>query len=155
VALMYANFRCHHRHDPWFQRNLQRLVRIDGFDHRLLQIHHQHMAAYCRWRLPRIERAPVIDRSSPDYPVDLVAIWRKFLTEDVLDLLLDRHTLKTLCRLVLYRNLDVSDDYSDELRRILMRRYGRECIALCEWVGSEIPATRDPDESSQQQGAHE
>jgi hypothetical protein len=156
VALKGASYRCHHRHDPWFTRNLPRLLRIDGFDHRLLQIHHQHLAAYFRWTtLPRIDRPPAWDRCSPDYPLYLVALWRNFLNQEVHDLLQDRHTLETLCCLVLYQNFDFSDAYYDELRRILMRRYGRECIALCEWVGSEIPVTRDPDESSQQQGAHE
>ena len=46
---------------PWIDRNFERLLRItrEGFSHKLLQVPHEHMAAYHRWIMPRVARESV------------------------------------------------------------------------------------------------
>jgi hypothetical protein len=114
---------------PWIDRNFDRLRAVDGFSHKNLVLQHQHVAAYFRWTMPRIEREAVCDRSAPDYPFDLLDAWTGFLRKEIPDLFASRDTLVAICKTILYRHFDASDGPWDQLRDILMRRYGYECVS--------------------------
>jgi len=118
---------------PWVQRNLPRMRALDGFNHKILQVPHEHIAAYFRWTMPRVTREEVLP-TEPGYPRDLLHAWREFLLRDIPELFRKREAAIALTRMVLYDNFDFSDPARDALHRILFERYGYECVANTWWA---------------------
>jgi hypothetical protein len=119
---------------PWIDRHFERMRRVDRFNHKLLQLHHEHIAAFHRWTMPRVARR-LVSRSEADaYPMDLLDSWRGFLSREIPALLSSRDALLAFAKLMLYRNFDASDQAADALHDILMRRYGFECVTDVWWA---------------------
>jgi hypothetical protein len=70
---------------------------------------------------------PLVLGSNPSGPT-------KFLRKEIPDLLSRDDALLSLCKGVLYRNLDASKEADKRLREILMRRYGFECVSKTWWA---------------------
>jgi hypothetical protein len=119
---------------PWIDRNLDRIERIDGFSHKLLQVPHGHMAAYFRWIMPRNERAGVITEIQDEYPMDLLESWKSFLQKDIPEVLSSDDALVALAKSIVYQLFDAGDDAYHDFQDILMRRYGYECVAQTGWA---------------------
>jgi len=122
-----------HSTEPWVQRNLPRMRRLDGFNHKILQVPHEHIAAYFRWIMPRAARKGV-PPDDPAYPRDLLAAWRDFLLQDIPDLFRSREAAMAIPRMVLYDNFDFSDPARDAFHRILFERYGYDCVSETWWA---------------------
>lgn len=122
-----------HSTEPWVQRNLPRMRRLNGFNHKILQVPHEHIAAYFRWTMPRVTREAV-QRDDPAYPRDLLEAWRNFLLQDIPDLFRSREAAMAIPRMVLYDNFDFSDGARDAFHRILFERYGYDCVAETWWA---------------------
>jgi hypothetical protein len=123
-----------HRHVPWIARNRDRLLAIDGFNHKLLQAPHEHIAAYYRWTMPRVRRRVVVHEAGKPYPYDVVDQWRAYLRRDIPELLAAPEATVALAKLILYRNFDASDAARDAFHRILFERYGYACVAKTWWA---------------------
>jgi hypothetical protein len=122
---------------PWLDRNWERLLKIerDGFSHKLLQVPHEHMAAYHRWIMPRVEREGVMYTSDDTYPMDLLEDWKAFLRADVFDLLSSSNrALVSLAKSMVYQSFDAGEEAYHDFQDILMRRYGFECVAETGWA---------------------
>jgi hypothetical protein len=130
---------------PWLDRNMDRIRAIDGFNHKLLQIPHQHIAAYHRWTMPRVERK--LQRHVGEvYPAGLLDSWLGFLRADIPDLLSSDRALVALTKSIVYRQFDAGDEAYYEFQDILMRRYGHACVAGTWWAAevaerSGVPVT--------------
>jgi hypothetical protein len=134
-VILAANAR--RRSVPWLDRNWERLLKLerDGFSHKLLQVPHEHMAAYHRWIMPRVEREGVIYTSDDTYPMDLLEDWRAFLKADVFDLLSSSNrALVSLAKSMVYQSFDAGEEAYHDFQDILMRRYGLECVAKTWWA---------------------
>ena len=123
-----------HGQVPWVKRNLPRLRRLDGFNHKILQVPHEHIAAYFRWTMPRVSRRPAMRHLDDPYPYDLLDRWREFLMREIPDLLSRRDAAVALATMVLYDNFDFSDQARDTFHRILFQRYGLECLSKTRWA---------------------
>ena len=123
-----------HAEVPWVKRNLPRLLRLDGFNHKILQVPHEHLAAYFRWTMPRVSRESVMRHLDEPYPYDLLDQWREFLMREIPELLSQREAAVALATVVLYDNFDFSDQARDTLHRILFQRYGFECVSQTWWA---------------------
>jgi hypothetical protein len=122
---------------PWIDRNFHRLLQVEreGFSHKLLQVPHEHMAAFHRWIMPRVAREPVHDVSEDAYPMDLLHEWKACLKADIFDLLSSSNrALVALAKSVVYKSFDAGDDAYHDLQDILMLRYGFECVAETWWA---------------------
>ena len=105
------------------------------FSHKLLQVPHEHIAAFHRWIMPRVAREPVHDVSEDAYPMDLLNEWRVCLTADIFDLLsTSNRALVALAKSIVYKSFDAGDDAYHDLQDILMLRYGFECVAETWWA---------------------
>ena len=125
------------RGHPWLHRTFERMQRIhkDGFSHKMLQIPHEHIAAYFRWTLPRVARKCVAtpDEDRP-YPMDLLDTWRAFLRKEIPDLLSSNDALVALAKSMVYQLFDAGDAAYHDFQDILMRRYAFECVSRCWWA---------------------
>jgi hypothetical protein len=119
---------------PWIDRNLERIQRIDGFNHKLLQVPHEHMAAYFRWTMPRISRGAAFDATDDTYPMDLLDSWRSFLKSDIPDLLSSDEALVALAKCIVYKSFDAGDDAYHDFQDVLMLRYGFACVEKTWWA---------------------
>jgi len=122
---------------PWIDRNFHRLLQVERerFSHKLLQVPHEHIAAFHRWIMPRVAREPVYDVSEDAYPMDLLHEWKACLKADIFDLLSSSNrALVALAKTVVYKSFDAGDDAYHELQDILMLRYGFECVAETWWA---------------------
>jgi hypothetical protein len=136
------------RRHPWLERNLERMRRIgrEGFSHKLLRVPHEHIAAYFRWRMPRIERRPVIlpvEGMDPLYPVDLLDAWKAFLRKEIPDLLSADDALVSLARSMVYQKFEEGDKAYYQFQDVLMRRYGFACVKQTYWA-AEVAARVRP-----------
>jgi hypothetical protein len=122
------------RYIPWIDRNLARIQQIGPFNHKLLQVPHEHIAAYHRWTMPRVAREHVVYKSDDNYPMELLDSWRAFLKTDIPDLLSSNEALVALAKSMVYRNFDAGDRAYFELQDILMRRYGFACVEKTWWA---------------------
>jgi hypothetical protein len=118
---------------PWVRRNLPRMRRVDGFNHKILQLPHEHIAAYFRWTMPRVVSEMVLPED-PAYPRDLLGAWCEFLLRDIPDLFRNPEAAMAIPRMVLYDNFDYSDGARDAFHRILFERYGYECVSSTWWA---------------------
>lgn len=145
------------RGHPWLRRNYDRMLRLqrEGFSHKLLQVPHEHMAAYYRWTMPRVQRRSVVlpEKHGP-YPMDLLEGWKDFLRKEVPDLLSTNEALLSLAKSMVYRNFDEGERAYCDFQDVLMRRYGFECVAQMYWaedvarrVGLPIPEAIEGDET--------
>jgi hypothetical protein len=119
---------------PWINRYMDRIRAIKGFSHKLLQIPHGHIAAYHRWTMPRIARDCVHLHVGGVYPDGLLDSWRDFLRSEIPDLLSADDALIALTRSMIYRRFEAGDSSYHHFQDILMRRYGRECVAKNWWA---------------------
>lgn len=114
---------------PWVDRHYHRLQRVGPFSHKLLQLPHEHIAAFYRWQ---VRRQPELS----DHPLDEstrrlrhLAAWRDWAQGELEDLMDSDDTVLSMAKLILYRQFDASDRAAEELDRILVQRYGMECVA--------------------------
>jgi hypothetical protein len=150
---------CVNRGHPWLDRNFERMQRIhrEGFNHKLLQVPHEHIAAYFRWTMPRVARGGVVapDRDGP-YPLELLDAWRAFLREDIPDLFSSDEALVALAKSMVYQPFDEGERAYHDFQDILMRRYGFECVAKTYWAAAvatrALPAERNPLHSPSAEG---
>jgi hypothetical protein len=113
---------------PWFERNFARMKAVDGFSHKLLQTHHEHIAAYYRWTM-RGESARVERERQPDeYRTACLEGWRRFFAAEVAVLMQDTEAHLTVAKIIVYRYFEASDTAADRLDEILMRRFGMACV---------------------------
>lgn len=119
---------------PWVDRHFERIRGINRFNHKLLRVPHDHIAASFRWTMPRISRQSIITDDQSQYPLDLLASWKSFLECEIPDLLSADEALVSLVRSIVYRAFDVGDKAYYELQDILMRRYGYECVSQTGWA---------------------
>jgi len=119
---------------PWLGRNLDRIRAINGFSHKLLQIPHEHIAAYHRWTMPRVARESVYLHLGEVYPDGLLDSWRNFLRADIPDLLSSDRALVAFAKSMVYQQFDAGDAAYHEFQDILMRRYGYACVAETWWA---------------------
>lgn len=127
---------------PWIARNLDRLLKIDRFPHKLLQIPHEHIAAYFRWISPRVTRPGVDYECDDTYPLDLLQAWRGFLTAEIPDLLSSDRALVALGKSMVYQLFEAGDDAYHDLQDILMLRYGSACVQTTWWAPEVISRTQ-------------
>lgn len=114
---------------PWFERNVARMRAVDGFSHKLLQTHYDHIAAYHRWAL-REEPATAGRARTPDrYRIACLDGWRGFYAAEIAALMQDIETHLAVAKTIVYRNFEASDAAADRLDEILMRRYGMTCVS--------------------------
>jgi hypothetical protein len=132
----YAVHRCSARRHaiPWIDRNFERIQRIDRFSHKLLQVPHEHIAAYFRWIMPRVDRKHVYTDDQDKYPTDLLESWKVFLQEDIPGLLASDEALVALARSMVYQAFDVGDEAYHDFQDALMRRYGFACVTETYWA---------------------
>ena len=145
---------------PWLDRNFERMKRIsrEGFSHKLLQIPHEHMAAYFRWTMPRVDRCSVITPDQGPYPMDLLESWRLFLRKEMPDLLSSDDALVALAKSMVYQSFDAGDAAYHDFQDVLMLRYGCACVDECGWA-AEVrdrvgAASNYSPKISNQRGAH-
>ncbi len=114
---------------PWFERNFARMKTIDGFSHKLLQCHYEHIAAYYRWALQE-EPATVRRAREPErYRIACLDGWRSFYAAEVAAMMQDIEAHLTVAKIIVYRYFEASDTAADRLDEILLRRYGMACVA--------------------------
>lgn len=127
---------------PWVERRFNRIHGIDGFNHKLLQVPHEHIAAYFRWTMPRVSRELVVTDDQSRYPMDLLASWKLYLEREIPDLLSSDDALVSLVRSIVYQSFEVGDEAYYDLQDILMRRYGYECVEETYWAAGVAARTR-------------
>jgi len=143
------------RGHPWLDRNFERLKRLDreGFSHKLLQVPHEHIAAYFRWTMPRIERRSVLLPEHGPYPMDLLEAWKAFLRKEIPDLLSSDDALVSLAKSMVYQAFEEGDRAYHDFQDILMRRYGFACVEKTYWAADVarrvglLPASAESAES--------
>jgi hypothetical protein len=145
---------------PWVDRNFDRLDRITGFSHKLLQVPHEHIAAYFRWTTPRIERGKIDGETAEQETRDLMESWKSFLRREIPDLLRSDAALVALAKSILYQLFDAGDAAYEDFQDILMRRYGFECVETTGWaleVAERVRLTsrRDEDNARSEVAAHD
>lgn len=113
---------------PWFDRNLRQLEKSGNFSHKLLQLPHEHIAAYYRWcRLRDGQRSATCEKDARR--LELLAGWRDWIAQE-LKTLLDSDAIALACsKVILYRHFDASDRWGEALDAMLVERYGFECVA--------------------------
>jgi hypothetical protein len=129
--------------DPWLAANYRRLKRIDRFNHKTLQIPHEHMAAHFRWLMRHSGPLPFRNRNADYLRRYWIAAWRDYFCWEAPDLLEEPGVLVALCKTVLYRQFDASDRPAAELDRLLIKRYGISCVTktwrtdpkMCQLMG--------------------
>lgn len=121
------------RHIPWLDRHMDRIQAIHGFSHKLLQVPHEHIAAYHRWKMPRISREIVHLHLGGVYPEGLLDSWRSFLRRDIPELFESDRALVPFMKAMVYRQFDAGDAAYYEFLDVLMRRYGHACVTRCWW----------------------
>lgn len=121
AGFSYADPRC---------RELQgRLAAIGGFDHHNLQAHHEHIAAYYRWAVWRHARNQPGEPGSPERRQALFVAWRDYLRQEIPALMRNKAIAVAVANVLVYRYFEFSDRYYDQLGRLLVDRYGFECLA--------------------------
>lgn len=124
----------HRRWIPWIRRNMRRIWAIDGFDHKLLRLPHEHLAAYHRWRMAQVRRDPVWTHLGQVYPDGLVESWRDFLRCEIPALLNHDDVLVALTKSMVYQQFEEGDRAYFDFQDAIMRRYGYRCVARCAWA---------------------
>jgi hypothetical protein len=115
--------------DPWFAANYRRIQRLDRFNHKTLQVPHEHIAAHYRWIMRKSGPLPFRCREGDYVRRYWINAWRDYLCWELPDLLDEPGVLLALCKAVLYRQFDASDKPAAELDQLLIKRYGMECVA--------------------------
>jgi len=115
--------------EPWYRSNYRRMKRVERFSHKTLQIPHEHIAAYYRWIMRHTGPLPFGGKSKEDLRVYWLGEWGNYLRFELLDLVNTPAILKALCRTMLYRHFEAADRSAAELDRLLIERYGMECVA--------------------------
>lgn len=124
------------RGHPWLDRNFECIKRPDreGFSHRLLQVPHEHIAAYFRWTMPRVPRRAMILPEQGPYPMDLLEAWKAFLKKEIPDLLSSNDALVSLAKSIVYQSFEEGDRAYHNFQDFLMRRYGFSCVEKTGWA---------------------
>jgi hypothetical protein len=126
--VLLSRARKRHRSISWLGRNLGRLERVGNFSHKLLQLPHEHLAAYYRWTQTRGARQDLLE--DPDARrLVLLDNWRTWIGRELRVLLEDDEVLVTNAKLILYRQFDASDRAGEALDVMLIERYGFDCVA--------------------------
>jgi hypothetical protein len=130
---------CEGRHSDiaWVRRNLPRLRAVGGFNHKLLQTHHEHIAAYFRWTMPRVVRDCVLPDDAEQYPFELLYAWHAFLMRDIPAWLEAPEPALAIARRVLLQSFEEGDEAADELHRLLFERYRYECVSKTWWAAEK------------------
>lgn len=114
---------------PWFERNFDRMKAVDGFSHKLLQCHHEHIAAWYRWTLRGQPEHADRGRDPDRYRTACLEGWRRFFAAEVAALMRDTEAHVTVAKIIVYRYFDASDTAADRLDEILVRHFGLACVA--------------------------
>ena len=117
--------------NEWCRRNERRLLKCESFDHRLLQAHHDFMAAYYRWLIwPEVKLLmPAIAVTEADKHRWRVLRWRDYLHREVPAMLEEDAIAVAIGKILVYHNFDASDRAWEQLDGLLVKRYGLECVA--------------------------
>ena len=113
----------------------KRIIKIDGFDHRVLQCAHDKIAAYYRFAhddggqmtlFPLEEPVPTFfyDSEKPSYEEELLWKWNQFYHKEVKQLAREDNIACAILNAVLYQNTPKGYEAEDLLIELLEYRYG-------------------------------
>jgi len=116
--------------DPWCERNGRKLVAMEGFDHRIVQSHHAHLAAHFRWGVwPEIRRSMSFSGDPAQRRYEYIREWRWYVQTEVPLQMESREILMAWAKLFVYRQFDASDRAAETLKRCFAERYGLACMS--------------------------
>lgn len=113
----------------------KRIIKIDGFDHRVLQTAHDKIAAYYRFAhddggqmplFPLEEPVPMLvyDSEKASYEEELLWKWSQFYNQEVKQLAGEDNIAHAILNAVLYQNTPKGYEAEDLLAERLEYRYG-------------------------------
>ena len=100
----------------------RQMVRMDGFDHRVLQDAHDKIAAYYRFAYNKSQMPLPFDPLP--YEERLLQDWREFFQVEVRQLAQDDRIVRAILTVVAYQNTPAGYEAERELMRLLDERYG-------------------------------
>jgi hypothetical protein len=115
--------------NEWCKQNRLRLSEVRAFDHRMVQPHHEHIAAYYRWAFWRYTHIRPGESKYEERRAAMFEAWRDYLLREVPSLMENETIAIAFAKLLVYRNFDASDRHGDNLGRLLVERYRLECLA--------------------------
>jgi len=127
----------------WCERMARHLFAIDNFDHHLLQIHHECIASHFRAMVAGQAPKSPLPAELAERRLEMIRRWREHLLEEVLDLMRDPEIARAFAIVLVYRNFAVSERVGEHLDRLLLARYGKECMSdwFMGWVAKRMAAS--------------
>lgn len=129
--------------NPLFFPEREELSTISSFDHRVLQVPHELLASFYRWRI-QTARLPAFSTASADYRAYLLDSWKTYLRHEVSHITFGRLDIaEQIVRAVIFQNTEKGYVAEDRIIAELDQRYGepfrsdRERLSKCKGASSE------------------
>lgn len=111
--------------NPLFFPEREVLSTISSFDHRVLQVPHELLASFYRWRIQTI-RPPVFSTTPADYRAYLLDSWKTYLRHEVAHITFGRLDIaEQIVRAVIFQNTEKGYIAEDRIIAELDQRYGQ------------------------------
>ena len=120
------------------QRLSGQLERRGRMDHRIIQPHHDYLAAHFRHAVWRQWPDAGARGNSAWWRLHCLTAWHQYLEREVPGLMRSRGVAEAWARMIVYQNFEQGEAAAGRLSTLLMERYGLECLASTH-VARETP----------------
>lgn len=111
--------------NPLFFPEWEGLSTISSFDHRVLQVPHELLASFYRWRIQTV-RLPAFSAALADYRAYLLDSWKTYLRYEVAHITFGRLDIaEQIVRAVIFQNTEKGYVAEDRIIAELDQRYGQ------------------------------
>lgn len=111
--------------NPLFFPEREGLSTVSSFDHRVLQVPHELLASFYRWRIQTV-RPPAFSVALADYRAYLLDSWKTYLRHEVAHITFGRLDIaEQIVRAVIFQNTEKGYVAEDRIIAELDQRYGQ------------------------------
>lgn len=111
--------------NPLFFPEREGLSTVSSFDHRVLQVPHELLASFYRWRIQTV-RPPAFSAALADYRAYLLDSWKTYLRHEVAHITFGRLDIaEQIVRAVIFQNTEKGYVAEDRIIAELDQRYGQ------------------------------